>query len=184
MLLGGAVKLLAVVVTAGAAGILLGVAMAELTGDDAAPSPSAAVPTSSTPRATTATPAATAPATTEKVRVAVRSATARPPANGAEQGSRLTVRASIENASGRAIRPKQPELLVDDLRVAVAVESSSAGGELLAPSLADGAAAAGTLRFDVPSVSPSDLAAARVRLRIAGKIVVLSPKLAETAPGG
>jgi len=151
ILLRGAAKLVAVLVAAGAAGILLGLAMAELTGDDAAPTPSAAVPTSSTPRATTAT----APATTEKVRVAVRSATARPPANGAEQGSRLTVRASIENASGRAIRPKQPELLVDDLRVAVAPESSSAGGELLAPSLADGATAAGTLRFDVPLSSRS-----------------------------
>lgn len=184
MLLRGAAKLVAVVVIAGAAGVLLGLAMAELTGDDAAPTPSAAVPTSSTPRATTATSAATAPATTEKVRVAVASATARPPADGAEQGSRLSVRASVENASGRAIRPKQPQLLVDDLRVAAAPEFSGTGGELLAPSLADGATAAGTLRFEVPSKTPSELTTSRVRLQIAGKIVVLSPKLGETAPGG
>jgi len=182
ILLRGAAKLVAVLVAAGAAGILLGLAMAELTGDDAAPTPSAAVPTSSTPRATTATAATTAPATTEKVRIAVRSATARPPANGAEQGSRLTVRASIENAGGRAIRTKQPELLVDDLRVAAAPESRGTGGELPAPSLADGATAAGTLRFDVPLSSPSELTTARVRVRLAGKIVVLSPNLARPRP--
>jgi len=118
------------------------------------------------------------------VRVAVASATALPPADGAEQGSRLTVRASVENTSGHAIRPKQPELLVDDLRVAVAPESSGTANALLASSVDSGATAAGALRFDVPSSSPSELTTARVRLRIAGKIVVLSPKLGETAPGG
>ena len=183
MLLRGAIKLVLVTVAAGAAGTLLGIAIAELTGDDATPTAPAAVPASSTPRPTT-TAAATPPPPTEKVKVSALSATALPTRNGGEPGLRLTVRATIENASGRAIRPTAPRLLVDDLGVAVAPESGSTGGELLAPSLADGATAEGTLRFDVPSVSPSDLAAARVRLQLGGKFIVLNPVLAEPAAGG
>ena len=55
---------------------------------------------------------------------------------------------------------------------------------LLAASLDPRATAAGTLRFDIPTVSPSDLTTARVRLRITGKFVVLSPKLARSASAG
>jgi hypothetical protein len=161
MLLRGFMKLVAVVVAAGAVGVLLGIGMAKLTGDGDASTPSAA----------------------EMVRVVVRQATARPPANGAEQGSRVTVRATVENASGRAIRLPPPTLLVDDLRLAVATGSGGTGGELLVPSLADGAVAEGTLRFDVPSMSPGDLGAARVGLRLAGKIVMVEPMLGESAAG-
>jgi hypothetical protein len=184
ILLRGAVKLVAVVAVASAAGIGLGVAIAELTGDDAPSTAPAVAPTSSTPRATTTTSAATPPVATPKVRVEVLSATARPPADGAAPGARLTVGARVSNASGRAITPERPSLLVDDLSVAVAPESSSTAAALLAPSLDTGATAEGTLRFDIPTVSPGDLTRARVRMQIAGKFVVLSPKLAQSASAG
>ena len=183
-LLRGVVKLAAVVAVASAVGIGLGIGIAELTSDDDAPAAPAVAPTSSTPSATTATSAATAPAATTKVRVEVLSATARPPADGAAQGARLAVRARVANDSGRTISPKQPALLVDDLRVAVAPESSSTATALLAPSLATGATAEGTLRFDIPTATPSDLTIARVRLQISGKFIVLSPKLAQPASAG
>ena len=184
MLLRGVVKLVVVVVAAGAAGMLLGIAIAELTGDDAAPTAPANAPTSSTPRAATTTSAAAAPAASAKVQVEILSASARPPADGAAQGARLTVRARVANTSGRAIRPKPPTLHVDDRRLAVAPESAAAAAALLAPSLATGATAAGTLRFDIPATSPSDLTAARVRLQIAGKFVVLSPTIAQSTSAG
>lgn len=163
MLLRGVVKLVVVLVAAGVVGIVLGLALAELTGDDAAPTSPAVAPTSSRARGSTTTSAA-APAATGKVRVEVLSATARPPADGAAQGARAAVRARAANVSGRAITPKPPSLLVDDLRVAVAPESSSTAAALLAPSLDMGATVKGTLRFDIPTASPSDLTAARVRM--------------------
>jgi hypothetical protein len=179
MLLRGVVKLVAVVAVASAAGIGLGVAIAELTGDDAAPTAPAVAPTSSTPDATTTTSAASV-AATGKLRVEVLSATT----DSAAQGARLTVRARVVNATGRAITPKPPSLLVDDRRVAVAPESSSTAAALLAPSLDTGATAEGTLRFDIPTASPSDLTTARVRMQLAGKFIVLNPKLAQPASAG
>lgn len=184
MVLRGLVKLVAVVAVASAAGIGLGVGIAELTGDDAPPTAPAVAPTSSTPRATTTTSAITAPAATGKVRVEILSATARPAADGAARGARLTVRARVVNASGRAIAPQPPSLLIDDVRPAIAPEPAGTAAALLAPSLATGATAEGTLRFDLPTASPSDLTTARVRLQIAGKFIVLSPTVAQSASAG
>ncbi len=172
-LLRSAARLAVVVVAAGAAGTLLGVGIAALTGGGETAPSGPGVPT------------AQAPATTrDLLPVEVTSTTVRPATIEGEEGSSVSVRVRVENASDRAVRPKAPRLMVDELRVAAEPDSVAAAGGLLSPSLDSGAVAEGTLRFELRSRTPSELATARVRLRVGGKIVVLTPVLDETpAPG-
>jgi len=107
----------------------------------------------------------------------------RPLTSDAVEGASVRVGVRVENASGRAVRPEPPRLLVDDVRVAAEPVSGTAGA-LLAPSLGAGDVAEGTLRFDLRSRTAQQLTAARVRLRIAGKILVLDPVPAEPTASG
>jgi hypothetical protein len=166
-LLRAATRLVAVVVAAGAAGTLLGVGFAALTGDEKPPS-APVVPTSSTPSAGG-----------ERLPIEVTSTRVRPTSSASADGVSVTVRVRLENATDRTVRPEPPRLLVDEVRVAPEADSASTAGQLLARSLPAGAVAEGTLRFDLRSRSANDLLTARVRLLIAAKFVVLQPVLDE-----
>ncbi|MDP1846966.1 MAG: hypothetical protein Q8K79_04155 [Solirubrobacteraceae bacterium] len=173
MLLRSAARLAAVVVVAGTVGSLLGIVIAALTGDDDTPSSAPVVaPTSPTPAAAA-----------EQLRVDIASTSVRPATVDAVESAIVRVDVRVENATGRAVRPEPPRLLVDDIRVAPEPGPNSTGA-LLAPLLDEGAAADGTLRFDLRSRTAEEVIAARVRLRIAGKVIVLEPVLAEPAAAG
>lgn len=168
MLLCAATRVAVVVATAGAAGILLGVGIAALTGADGTQSSQPIPPTESTPAVGG-----------DRLRVDVASTTVTPASIDAVEGARVRVRVTVQNSSARAVRPQAPRLLVDDIRIAPEPASAGSAAALLAPALDAGATAKGTLRFDLQSRTATELAAGRVRLRIAGKVVVLEPVLAE-----
>lgn len=173
----GLLRLLAVVAVSAAAGALLGIGLAKLSGDDA-PTPPAlsTAPTAPTP--------ATPSASTEKLPIKVVSTTVRPLTKGGAEQASVRVHVRIENASGRAVPGGSPRLLVDDETVEVPRSSRDTAGGLLTSSLAPDASADGTLRFDVASMTASELRDARVRLRIFRKVVALTPELRARAGGG
>ncbi|MGI8729934.1 MAG: hypothetical protein ACR2LK_08085, partial [Solirubrobacteraceae bacterium] len=154
----GLLPLLAVVAVAAAVGALLGIGLAKLSGDDA---PAPALSTASI-ASTPAIPAAS----TEKLPIEVVSTTVRPLIDGGAEQASVRVHVRIENASDRAVPGGSPQLLVDDETVEVARSSRDTAGGLLTSSLAPDASADGTLRFDVASMTASELRDARVRLRI------------------
>jgi hypothetical protein len=133
------------------------------------------------PSSTTAPPAA---ATGPKLRVDVLSAVAHPILGATTDRALLSVHVRVNNAIGRATRPKPPVLVVNGARVPLAPSASAAAGALLAPSIAEGSTADGTLRFDVASMTARALTKARVRLLVVSKNVTLRPLLRGATTAG
>ena len=191
-LLRGAGRLLAVVVLAGAAGTLLGFGLAALTGDDASSSaspaatgaPAATTQTATTTTVTAATPTTTAAATTPasaaaRLHVAVLSTIVHPVtarAGDTRRLARVSIHVRVTNSTGRRVTPARPVLLVDDARV----QGSSEEARPLLAALDPGAVADGRLRFDTDGALTGRLTTARVRLRIAGRTVALTPVIGST----
>ena len=168
IVLGGLLRLVLVAAVAGGAGIVIGMGLSELSGDKAA---TVAPVTPST----TTTPATTTVASVQRP-VEILGSTVHAPAGGGAERAIVRVRVRVENASGQPFTTPPPQLLVDGARFRAAPPSAGTSGALLANRFDTGASVDGTLRFDVPSVTPEEVTSARVRLRIVDKMVVLAPE--------
>lgn len=185
LLLRGLAKLLAVVVAAGAIGVLLGIGLAALTGDDDVPPPAALGTGATTPPTTPATssvPAATATGTTPraspssalaKVRVRVLGTVlhaASTPSGIRRQRARVVVRVRAENTGATAVTLGRPTLTA----AGASVRTDPAGD---APRTHFGPFAAGetqavSLRFETAGRLTAQLTSVRDgQLRIAGRTV-------------
>ncbi|MDP2710934.1 MAG: hypothetical protein Q8O56_06925 [Solirubrobacteraceae bacterium] len=209
MLLRGTGKLVAVVVLAGAAGVLLGIGLAALTGDDA-PSPSASGLAAATAGSTPATPAqvtttttsttagqpgrtAAAPATTTpatissggRLRVDVISTIVHPvdtPAAGRRERAQTGVHVRLTNNTGSSFALAPAQLIVGD-RVLLPAPPDSSSADPFPTALDADAVLDTTLRFDSEGIAAGRLAAAPVRLRIATKIIRVAPIVGSPVSG-
>ena len=181
MLLRGFGKFLAVVVAAGLAGALIGIALSKLSGDDAADEPVIAATTAS-PKTTASTPAATgtSTATTAAVTpgvyrvplVKVQSALLGP-VSDSNGRALVAVRVGVTNRGNRPLTIDDPTLLSGQDVVTLAASRRPAAGALLKP-IAPGATGSGVLRFTIPSAIAQRLTAnPAARLKVAKRTVVL-----------
>jgi len=182
-------KLLAVVVAAGAIGVLLGIGLAALTGDDDVPPP-AALGTGATTAATTppttpatssvpavtatgTTPRATPPSALAKVRVRVLGTVLRAastPSGQRRQRARVAVRVRAENTGTTAVTLARPTLTAAGASVKTD-PAADAPGTHFGP-FAAGETQAVTLRFETASRLTAQLTSERKgQLRIAGRTV-------------
>jgi hypothetical protein len=173
-LLLGAAKLVAVVALAGAAGTLLGVGLSKVSGDDGTAASEVAT---SRPPALTGASLSRPPAQTSggKLRVDVFATIVHPIAGDAARRANLSAHVRIVNNGTRVIRPQAPLLLVDDVHVPSDAGASSAAA-LTAP-IAIGGVADGRLSFQTRGAVTQRLTTGRVRLRVAGKTLVLTPEV-------
>ncbi len=192
MVLRGLLKFLAVVLAAGAVGAGLGVALAELTGNDDSTPPAAQI-TSAAPTATATTPARTTTATQARTgsltpRVRVLSAMLYPaatPRGRARQRARVVVRVRVTSRSDETIRAQTPVLLVGPHRVRPDPGAADAAGALLRP-LPPGESATGELHFDTTGSATRRLRdQRRAGLRIVERTVKVNITISSTpAPAG
>jgi hypothetical protein len=190
LLLRGFGKFVGVVLAAGVAGALIGIGLAQVSGDDAPGDPVAPATTSTTTRASTSAGAtqtastATTAATPGKPvyripRVDVLSA--RLGAAAPDGRAQVSVRVRFTNRGNRAVTIKTPALLSAQDEVPLASDARDAAGPLLR-SIAPGKSATGTLRFDVVSNIAQRLAATpAARLRIGNRTVTVKLATDQTA---
>ena len=162
MWLRGLLKLAGVVLVAGAGGMGLGIAISELTGDDAPPSVATQAstettqPPAETAEATSSVPAATATTARgsdqdplEQVRVTVGSAVLHPagtPSGRARNRARLGVRVTVVNGGTQRVVLPRPSLLAARQRVPTNAAADAPATRLGA--LAAGQTARVTLQFE------------------------------------
>ena len=192
MLLRGFGKLIAIVVAAGLAGALIGIALAELTGGDDSSTPIASATSTVAPAVTatvapltetqtTATQTQTQPTSTTiepaapvrglVPRVEVLSAQIAP--LSADGGTLVTVRVRVTNRRGRALSPEDPVLLVGPDAVPLDDGAKAAAGAVR-KALEPGEPASGSLRFTVPSAIAQRIqASGKARLKIATRTINL-----------
>jgi len=194
MLLRGFGKLIAIVVAAGLAGALIGIALAELTGGDDSSTPIASAtstvapavtptvaPLTETQTQTTATQTQTQPTSTTiepaapvrglVPRVEVLSAQIAP--LSADGGTLVTVRVRVTNRRGRALSPEDPVLLVGPDAVPLDDGANAAAGAVR-KALEPGEPASGSLRFTVPSAIAQRIrASGKAQLKIATRTINL-----------
>lgn len=125
VVLRGLLKFVAVVLAAGVVGAGLGIALAELTGDDEAPtplapqidgSPGTATDTATATTATSTTGARQPPQVSRTTRVQIQSAVLYP-ASEDPQRARLVIRVRVTSRSVRPIPGRTPMLIVETSRV-------------------------------------------------------------------
>jgi hypothetical protein len=186
-------KFVAVVVVAGLVGAGVGIALAQLSGDDGSDTPASPAAVSATTAQTTAADG-TSPTTETQPRsstaaasetTASSAATARAPTVrvlSALLGRRsystgralVAVRIRVTNRAGRPLVVDGPVLLSDQDGIR---PNASPSGASFPPTLAPGASATGTLRFIIPPGIAQRLhAKPAARLRIAKRTVVLTLK--------
>ena len=194
MLLRGFGKLIAIVVAAGLAGALIGIALAELTGGDDSSTPIASAtstvadavtptvaPLTDSQTQTTATQTQTQPTSTTiepaapvrglVPRVEVLSAQIAP--LSADGGTLVTVRVRVTNRRGRALSPEDPVLLVGPDAVPLDDGAKAAAGAVR-KALEPGEPASGSLRFTVPSAIAQRIrASGKAQLKIATRTINL-----------
>lgn len=201
-LLRGAGKFVVVVVAAIAGGTLLGVGLSELNGDDSSSAPAVAgttqteTETIATVTETTATetqPTATittadAPALRRapeqssggRLRVDVLSSIVHPITGDANRSARTGVHVRVTNGSDRVVSPEEPVLLVGDTEIQL--RRNAAAAPLLG-ALGQGAIADGTLTFETAGAVTQELTTGRVRIRVAGKMLTLTPQIGSATSG-
>jgi len=192
MLLRGLTKLVGVVVVAALAGLAIGIALAELSGDTDGGTDVAGGPPAASPAVTNATATTTAAAREEgvstqteqsanDVRVRIVSAGLRlaSTASGqSRQRARLSVRVRVTNGASRRIVPSRPVLVSAGTRVKTDPNQDSASTNLEA--LASGATQAVTLRFETAGAVTTRLRRElRARLTIAGRNVTATVKVGD-----
>jgi len=185
-------KLIAIVVAAGLAGALIGIALAELTGGDDSSTPIASATSTVAPAVTatvapltetqtTATQTQTQPTSTTiepaapvrglVPRVEVLSAQIAP--LSADGGTLVTVRVRVTNRRGRALSPEDPVLLVGPDAVPLDDGANAAAGAVR-KALEPGEPASGSLRFTVPSAIAQRIrASGKAQLKIATRTINL-----------
>ena len=186
LLLRGFAKFVAVVVAAGLAGAGIGIALAELSGDDG--SDELAVP-ATTPRTTRSqatdatTPTGTVATSTSPTKPVYRVprvqilAAQLGPVSESTGGARVSVRVRVTNRGNRDLTITKPALISDDDEMQLARGAREAAGRLLRP-IAPRSSATGVLRFDVPDAVAERLTAnpvARLRIRNRTVAVKLQP---------
>ena len=180
MLLRSVGKVVAVIVAAGLAGAIIGVVLAELTGDEDTSTPAVSAPATATTTRTSATPTSTtrtqttasAPSSGPVPRVRVLSArlVRRSPMT---ERMRLIARVRVTNRSRRPLALRAPVLLSGQDELPLDSAARDAARPLLRR-LAPGASATGDLRFTTSTaVTRRLMAERRARLRIASRTVVL-----------
>ncbi|HVF78228.1 MAG TPA: hypothetical protein VNA28_08005 [Solirubrobacteraceae bacterium] len=207
VLLRGLAKLLAVVLAAGAAGVVIGVGLAALSGDDASGGGGGAIvpPTTSmtstartatTSMRTTGTPTtpgqaigapttSTTPATNvgRTTRVQILSAVLYPAATTsgkARARARLIVRVRLTSRSPRTIPAGAPMLIVGNEAIRSDRRAAASAGELLRP-LAAAQSATGELFFETAGDLTRRLTSqARARLSIAARTVEVPIRISST----
>ncbi len=188
LLLRGSLKLMALVVVAGAVGTGLGLGMAAMTGDDDPPgavvdppptadrsSPTVAR-SAPTPRVaprvlTTSTRAQTPPDPLKQVRVSVISAVLHPagtPAGQRRRRARLGVRVKVENRGTERVALERPSLLAARQRVPTNPAADNQGARL--GPIDAGETVDVTLRFETAGAVTGQLTTQqRARIHIAGR---------------
>jgi hypothetical protein len=178
MLLRGVAKFVAVVVASGLAGAGIGIALSELSGNDASNEPLLPARTTSTSPSTTAATRTTTTATTPSAattvyrvpRVQVLSAELGSPSSTGR--ALVAVRARVTNRGNRPLTIK-PALIAGEDEIPLAAAASDAAGALLKP-IDPGASATGVLRFNLGAAVAQRLAdAPSARLRVANRTVVV-----------
>jgi len=190
MLLRGLTKLVGVVVVAALAGLAIGTALAELSGDTDGATDVAGGPPAASPAVTNATATAAAreegvSTQTEQsandVRVRIVSARLRLASSASGQSrqrARLSVRVRVTNGGSRRIVPSRPVLVSAGTRVKTDPNQDSASTNLEA--LASGATQAVTLRFETAGAVTTRLRRElRARLTIAGRNVTATVKVGD-----
>ena len=179
----GLLKLAVVVLVAGAGGMALGIAIAEVTGDDDPPSVAtqgptatseaneAAGPTTSAPAPTTTTRAASDQDPLEQVRVTVGSAVlhpARTPSGQVRNRARLGVRVTVVNRGPERVVLERPSLLAARQRVPTNA-AADAPGTRLGP-IGAGQTVKVTLQFETAgAVTEQLMTTKRARVLVAGR---------------
>lgn len=172
------------VVLSGMAGAAFAVGLVALTGDGTSSSSTPPVNTSQSATATilsskralaaNASPNSAAPAPRSnggRLRIEVLSTTVHPVRGG---GARVSIHARLSNATDTPARRRRPVLYVDGESVGLAAGASDSAAALLAP-LRPGSVADGRLHFDTKQPVARRLTTARVRLRISGRSIPLTP---------
>jgi hypothetical protein len=208
----GVLKFFAVAVAAAAVGIGLGVGLSKLTGDNASspalPAATTSAPTSSTTTSETTSTAtettATSAAPTRTITTTTAPTLSRAPAqssggalridvistvvhrvtNDPDQRASVSVHVRVTNGGSRVVKPNPPELLVGQTALKISPDGSAKDAAPLLAALAQGAIADGRLRFDSTGTASAQLTTpGRVRLRVAGKLIVVTPELGRPVSG-
>lgn len=207
MLLRGAAKFLAVAAIAAVLGVVLGIVLSELSGDDNVASTPTDVPTTAAERTTATTPTQTTartqtsttrtqrttpprtqttpPSTSaNRPRIRVISAVLQPastPRGRARQRARLTVRVRVTNRAAERLTSPAPMLLSGADLVGVDSNANDVAGPLLEP-IAAGESATGELRFETAGEVTKRLTdVRRGRLRIANRTVAVRVTIGDPA---
>jgi len=201
MMLRGFGKLIAIVAVAGLAGAIIGIGLAELTGDEDSTAPVATATTPAAPAVTQTvasvpvpvpvpvTPTQATPAETKTTqtsttiepgvpvrgfkvpRVEVLSAQIARLSN--DGGTPVTVRVRVTNRRGRALEPEDPVLLEGPDAVPLDDEAKATAGAVR-KALEPGETASGSLRFTVPSAIARRIrATGEAQLKIATRTITL-----------
>lgn len=172
MLLRGLAKFVAVVVVAGLAGAGIGIALAELSGNDAADTPVLPATTAQTSTAPASTQTTTTAAVYRVPRVRVLSAELGPISESTGRAL-VAIRARLTNRGNRDLTIKTPALLSGDDEVPLGASARDAAGALLR-SIAPRASATGVLRFTLPGeIAQRITANPGARLRLGNRTVVV-----------
>jgi len=196
LLLRGLAKLVAVIVVAGLIGVVLGIGLSMLGGDDepSAPvTPATTTTTSTTRTTTTATTAATATTTTtqaadDQIQVTVGTAVlhlASAPAGERRNRARLGVRATVRNRGSQRVVLPRPSLLA--ARQRVATNPAADGPDTHLEAVSAGQTQQVTLQFETAGAVTEQLATqkrARVLIgeRSSAITVTLGPPVSRRAP--
>lgn len=173
LLLRGLAKLLAVVLVAGAVGVLLGIGLSKLTGDDKAPAPAAPPSTGTTTSADPTRPRTTSvpAAPLAKVRVRILGAVlhaASSPSGTRRQRARLAVRVRAENTGTTTVTLARPTLTAAGISIKTDPQADALTTNF--GPLAAGETQTVTLRFETAGAQTAALASERRgQLRIAGR---------------
>lgn len=180
-MLDGLAKLGAVIIIAGGAGSVIGFGLSKLTSDDSAePEPGVTSTERADPVATTGGPAR-GPRGSRPVGVVVDVPDAVVHPAGTASGrarnrARLTVRVRVRNTSTGVLTPARPAVLIGASRTPADPNADAPGTRL--GSIAPGAAAAATLRFEVGGAAGAKLMTERrARVVVAGLTRPISVKL-------
>lgn len=184
LLLRGLAKLLVVVCAASAVGVGLGIGLAELSGDDAPPTP--AFPADTTSTAASTTPATTPGDPLADVRVKIFAAVLHPDTTSEgtrRQRARLTVRVRAENQGATSVTLERPVLAAAGERVATDPEADTP--ETHFGPLAAGESQTVSLRIETAGAVTAELTSTRrAQLRIAGRSLTFAVRVgtAQTPP--
>ncbi|MEA2154713.1 MAG: hypothetical protein QOE11_853 [Solirubrobacteraceae bacterium] len=116
-----------------------------------------------------------------KLRVDILSTIVHPVAADAARAG-VTVHVRVTNGSSRVVHPDPPVLLVGDTVLALPPRSSSPDAPLVA-ALASGAIADGKLSFRTTGATTRQLTRGRVRVRVAGKTLTVTPQTGRAVSG-